>query len=530
MYSQQWLENQNSVKALFVIASYRDTVNNIDNTVYLSSSGYISSDGTLQFNPIIKGGVSLNESLSPSGDINFSFGDIEVNNTNGELDSWLNPSFAIWVNQPIKIYFGDPSWNVINLSQFITTFQLVFDGIISNIDSKNKNTLNIKLLDKLQRLNTPITEEVLGSYGSWVGGQSNKDSIKPLVFGEVHNFEPLLINPAVLDSQSAGGGIEYMFNNGPAEELIEVRDNGVPLYTPGQSRNDGVEVDLNTGKFILKQSLAGTCTVSVQGVKKSATFSGSGAITSTYSNTIAELIAVICTQYGKDTKLTLSDIDLSNFSSFSAAHQQKVGIVITDRQNILSVCQALASSVGAQLYFNRLGKLQLLKYGHPTTDATVSITESDMLFDSFSISDRLDIVAATKIAYCKNWYVQDNLLTGIPEEHKEMFAKEWYVDDAKVIDETVASLYKLERDPPQVDTMLLTTSDAYNEALRRNNLFKVQRTVYTFTGTSKLLSLKLGQPVTLTHSRFNLHNGVSGQVVSLSPNWLDGTVTVEVFV
>lgn len=518
MYSQSWLESSASIKAIFVEAYYRNS-SGVDTPVYLSSAGYMLVNSSIIFDPIIKSGVSLSESLSPDGNINFSFGDIELHNINGDLDSWLNPTQRIWVNRPIKIYLGDPSWSVSDLATFRTTFQLIFDGLISDVDSKNKNSINIKLVDKLQRLNSPLTEDKLGTYGTWAGGQSNKDDIKPIVFGEVHNFEPMLIDPSQL---------EYQINNGDTEELIEIRDNGVPLYTPGQSLTSGATVTLSIGKFKLTKSLAGTCTVSVQGLKKAANFTTSS-IDSIYTNNIAKIIGVIVTQYGKaSTRFSFSDIDVANFLAFSTANTQPVGIVINDRANVLSICQELAASVGAQLYVNRIGQLQLLKFGEATSDTSVAITASDMLFDSLSISNKLDIIASTKIGYCKNWYVQDNLLTGIPEDHKELFSKEWLT--YTTTDPTITTNYKLDTDPEQTDTLLLTTTDATNEATRRNNLYKTQRFIYKFTGISRLLSLKLGQPVTLTHSRFNLSSGVNGQVVGLSPNWLESTVEVEVLV
>ena len=81
--------------------------------------------------------------------------------------------------------------------------------------------------------------------------------------------------------------------------------------------------------------------------------------------------------------------------------------------------------------------------------------------------------------------------------------------------------------------MLLVGSEASNEAARLVSLYSTPRTIYRFTGTSKLFRLQLGQSVTLLHNRFNLYNGGAGslgQVVSLSTNWLDNTISVEVLI
>lgn len=522
LVTQDWLEHPASIKAIFVEAYFSYSASPAtESAIYLSSAGYSIPGTAIEFKPLIGGNISLSESINKDNNISFSFGDIEIANINGELDSWLNTNQVIWTNRPITVYFGDPTWKASSLADFKDKFLKVFDGVISDIDSRNKNTVNIKVVDKLQRLNTPITENVLGTYGTWKGGQTNQETIKPLVFGEVFNFEPLLIDPSKL---------EYCFNDGDAERLIEIRDNGVPIYTPGQNLFTGANVSASVGTFKLNNSLAGTCTVSVQGVKKSVNFAGSGELLAdTYTDNIAKIIAVIVTQYGKqERRLSFSDIDLTNFNEFATNNTQNVGVLVTDRTNILTVCQQLASSVGAQLYFNRVGKLQLLKYGVPTSDTPVTITDSDIILNSLSISNRLDIAPATKIAYCKNWYVQQDLLTGIPVEHKAFFAEEWML--AKTNNASVATTYKLSTDPEKIETLLLTTQHATNESQRRTTFYSTQRVTYKFTGTSKLLSLKLGQPVILKHNRFDLSNGVSGQVVSLNANWLNGTIGVEVLV
>lgn len=516
-YSQAWLENPLAIRGILVEATVYDIVAATDKVIYLSNIGYMSTDASVSYLPYLVGGVQLTESLSIDGSTILSFGDLEISNPIGDLDTWLDSTKYIWVNRPIQVYLGDPSWQCTNLAAIHTDFELVFDGLIADIDSRSRTTLNIKVRDKLERLNAPITENKIGIYGTWGGIPSGedppvKDTIKPLIFGEVHNISPILIDPSQL---------EYMFNDGDTESIIEIRDNGVPIttFTP----------TLTAGTFKLTKSLAGTCTLSAQGVKKTIDLS-TGTISSAYTNNIAKLIAIICTQYGKaTTKLSVSELDLTNLSAFSS-NTQPVGTFIADRANILEVCQSLAGSIGAQLFITRKGKLQLLRIGVPTSDASVDITDRDIIFNSFDISNKTNVVAATKIGYCKNWTVQSGLTTGIPTQHKKMFDSEleWY--SKTVVDSTIKSLYKLEGDPEQKDTSLLKGTDALAEATRLNDFFKVPRIVYSFTGSAKLLSLKLGQPVTLYHNRYGLSSGKSGQVVSLSPDWMKSTIKVEVLV
>lgn len=529
-YSQAWLEDPTAIRAIFVeVTRQKNSGGWSSETLYLSTVGYITTTADISFDAILASGVTLNESMSLDGGVSFSFGDIEVLNPNGEIDSWLDSNTYVWVNGAIKIYIGDPFWNTTDITDFRSSFKKVFDGLVADIGVKNRDKLSIKVRDKMERLNSPLTESKLGTYGTWgASAQPNKDTIKPLVFGEVFNVEPMLIDPSLL---------KYMFNNGPAEQLIELRDNGVPIYTSSSvysgsgTRPNGATVDHSAGTFTLAHPLAGQLTASIQGVKDSINLS-TGATTGTYSNGISTLVALIVTQYGKSyTQLSASDIDLSNFSSFSAGGTH-VGISITGGENVLSVCQELVNSVGAQLYFSRDGLLQILRLGSGFSGSGVNtIDDTDIIQHTLTIANRSEVVAAAKVGYCRNWVVQEGLLTGIPDAHKLMFATEWYTETS--VNGTVRDRYKLHDDPQQKDTLLVDSGAAASEASRIQGYFSTPRTIYKFTGKARLLSLQLGQNVTLIHNRFDLYNsgsGRTGQVYSLSPNWLNSTVEVEVII
>jgi len=516
-YSQEWLESPTAIRGVLVEVTVKDVVNGIDVTKYLSNIGYLTEDAITSYLPVIAGTVQVTETLSIDGSTSMSFGDIEILNVNGELDDWLDSTKYIWVNRNIQIYYGDPSWVCTNLASVHATFEKVFDGVVADIDSKAANRLNIKVRDKLERLNTAITEHKLGTYGTWGSGQTNQDTIIPLVFGEVHNVQPLLIDPSQL---------EYSVNDGSTERLIEVRDNGMPIFN--NTVYMGASVNLTTGKFKLSRALAGTCTVSIQGVKQSINLS-TGNLLATYNNNIANLVALIVTQYGKSsTRFSSTDLDLVNLNNFATSNTQSVGIVVTDRTNVLVACQQLADSIGAQIFMTRKGLLQLLRLGVPTSDTSVSITSSDIIFNSLSITNRSLVVSSTSLGYCKNFTVQDPLLTAIPTNAKDLFAKEWL--PVTVTDTSVNNNYLLSTDPIQKDTALQIGTEALAEATRLNNFFKVPRTTFTFTGTAKLLSLKLGQQVTLTHPRFGLSQGKTGQVIGLTPNWSTSTIVIEVLI
>jgi hypothetical protein len=629
--TQAWLEDQTSIRCLLVEITARNVIAGTETTFYLSNMGYITTSADVVYLPYLTGSLQTTESLSIEGSLSMSFGDIQVANLNGDLDTWLDSTKYIWVNRNIKVYLGDPRWVCVNLASVQTKFEKIFDGIVADVDSSARDSINIKVRDKLQRLNYPLTDNILGVYGTWAAGQANQDTIRPLIFGEVNNISPVLVDPSKLEymfndtsvgtlvtnttfgtniitcnstagfavnkpivitfsttaypstfgnlvsgttyyiktidstntftiaTVSTGGAtntatafglttaaltttgnatnlVQAEVNITTSELVIEIRDNGVPIYTDaaaytsGGTRPQGATVTLGTGKFALISPASGTVTASVQGVKRSVNLTAPGSLVEgTYVNNIANIVALIVTQYGQgNQRLSFSDIDLTNFNAFSTSNTAAVGVAVLDRTNTLNICQELANSANAQMFFNRAGLLQLLQLGTITSDATMSITDSDILHHSLRISNRTEVVAATKVGYCLNYTTQTALAASIPGTANIIFADPWY--STTVVDTAVQSTYKLTTAPVQKDTKLIAGADSLALATYLNNYFKVPRTIYSFTGTAKLMGLKLGQGVTLTHNRFGLNAGKSGQVITLAPDWANGTVNVEVII
>lgn len=85
-------------------------------------------------------------------------------------------------------------------------------------------------------------------------------------------------------------------------------------------------------------------------------------------------------------------------------------------------------------------------------------------------------------------------------------------------------------DPPQRNTYLVNSAQTVAEATRLVNYYKTPRSIFSFVGTSKLMGVKLGQQVTLTHNRFGLQSVKTGQVIKCTPRWCKGLIDLEVIV
>lgn len=485
-----WLKTPDHIRVILVEVS-NVVIEGTPSTLYLSNKAFTTTatdtPANTAYDSCIAGGISFSESLSIDGSASISYGDIEITNYNGIRDTWLN---YIWANKQIKIYIGDPRWSR-------SDFYMIFDGVVGDITSRDNTKLNIVILDKLQRLNNPITETVLGGTGP------NKDKLLPLLFGECFNVEPI-------NTDAIPNVLEYMVHNGPIEDILEVRDNGLPVT---------ITKNLATGKFTLNKSPSGQITASVQGYKPT-----------TYSNNISNIIKNIITNYGPaSTRLTNSDLDLSNFTTFESTYIDPVGFYCKDRVNIIDICQKLARSIGATITCSSLGLIRLVRLSIPGSGQTWSVTSDDMEERSLTIVEKSPVRGAIKVDYSKNWTVQQpsSLAGGINPAHVPLFDREWL--STTVYNTTVLSDYKLSTEPESEETYFLTQTPADTEATRRLSLWSTPRFIYTATYFPQLLGVELGDSLTIQHSRFGL-SAKTGTVVSIDRNWIGGRVTIGVLV
>ncbi len=470
-----------------VLVDVTASIAGVDTVVRVSSREFVSwptdSPANVPYLARVDGGVSVNESLpldlSGSG---MSWGDIRLNNLDGELDAWLG---WVWANRPVTVRLGDMTWP-------LSDFQTVFVGVVEDLGCPGRGELALKLRDSLQRLNTPVTETKLG------GTTDNKDRLLPLSFGHLFNIEPLLITPNVH---------EYRVHSGAVSSIVEVRDQGLPV---------SITANAAAGTFRLNQRPFGQVTADVV------------AQVQAVGNAPA-LIRLLATQYGKASeRFSLAEIDAASFAQMEALCPQPVGLYLSDRDNVLSVCQRLAASVGCMLSVSRLGKLRLVRLGAPAGSArTVSLP--DIVLGSDQLSERPAVVAGVKLGYARNWSAQSSgLAGGVPEAHKTLYAEEWQL--ATQSDAATATAYRLHTEPEQVDTLLVRRTDADAEAGRRLALEKTPRHVVKVTGVAHLLDLTVGDSVTVALARWGLHVGAPGLVVGAKPDWLERRTELEILV
>ncbi len=479
-----WLSDQSAIRCVLVEATVK--VGGSEIVRYMSNRGYVTggadSPANTVYEPIISGGVKLSESISIDASPTISFGDIEIENITGSRDSWLND---IWENRNISVFYGDVKWAR-------SDFRRVLKATCGGIGSSSRTTLNLLLRDDLQKLNVSVTTTI-GSGDAIYG-----DKVTPLLFGECFN-----ISPRLLDSVTS----QYKVHDGTIEEVLEVRDNGVPV---------AFTQDKVAGNFTLVVPPVGTVTASVQGARAGGS----------YKYTLADVIDHIKATYGNAESRAVA-VDAASMVSYTGVNYP-VGLFLNESANLLATLQELAGSVNAQLNMSRQGELRAYQINFPPVGSPVTINKNHIVERTLAVDNITTPTSSVVIGCAKNYTVQSSIQTAIPQPHIVSYATEWLTETAT--DTTAETNYKLYSAVTPKNTLLVAKTDAAAEATRRLNIVKVPRTVYKMTCFSSMLDLELGQAVTIVHDRFSMSSGVTGIVVGLEPDWINARVNVKVMV
>lgn len=588
---RDWLDSSNNLKCILADIGY---YSGSEQTMRLSTRGYY--DGSNEYIPIIIGGVSFAESLSADLTVSISYGTLELENTGGTYDNFLT---YIWKRRPINLYIGDVSWPK---SDFTLIFSGLVENLVSSGESNLQLTL-VDKLEQLNESITIRTLKDLAGYtaqntqeekllpvlfgevfnlspilvdngtgfdtGPWsasitgiqttsgieIGqsvtatagagrlyGGTASATVASIVDGNTITYSVpsgagitrpipgiitnLTINGVVRAAGATGikvsavtgtGGPIYKITDGSLDEIIEVRDKAAPIVILNNRSSDG--------EFTLRYNTFGAITCTAR--SRTAT-----------DCTVPKLISYIVKNYGKNT-LTDNDLDLTNIDASRLAY--KAGIYVTDRTNILEVCNQLARSINCGLYYSLFtvnsgtgqistGKLRLIELKVPTSSVgTTELNDSLMIEGSLQVTESFSVKPSVKLAYCKNYTQQtQDLALALHSDHGTVFKDEyWYVESK---DSAVEDIYKDTGIVQEEITHLLVTSEAQAEADKRLELWKTPRQLITATYLPHLMFVQLGDIVTLTSNRFGLSSGKPGLVYSITRDWITGLVEIGVLV
>lgn len=480
---QAWLGRDGERRVLLVEAQAYSGGSVV--TRYLASAPFVSgpaaTPANIAYDDIVRGVPQYRSIMSDvfSGQTRPSWGEMDIDNSGGVRDSWLNDA---WDGRPLQLYLGSPDWAR-------DDFRLILSGVTDDIVARSRDVLQLKIRDKQQLLNVPVSTALIG------GSSANAGKPEPACWGECYNVRAVLIDAATR---------RYKVHGGAVSAITTVYCGGVSVAFTAY---------LASGEFTLTSAANGEVTADIKG-------DSSGG----YVDTVGAIVQRIVTSR---TSVTASDIDSASFTAFAALCPQKVGIYAGDRQNVLALLDDLVGSVGAWYGFGRDGKLRIGRLDAPSGSPVLDLTADDIEQGGLSVKRRILPCATIRVGYRRNWAPTSSPATSITDAARAALAADYLI--ASATDASVKTAYLLAREPDREPTLLVSSSDAAAEATRRLNLRKVLRYVFEARCFTAPQRLELGQVVRLTHPRFDFAAGRLAVIVGIVESPTSNRINLELW-
>jgi hypothetical protein len=397
-------------------------------------------------------GIRFSRKLSNElfGKVSSSFGDIELDNSDGFLTPLLDCGFD---GRRLAIYLGDQRWSK-------DDFAVVMIGTAQDITARDYGVISIVARDALGRLEKPIQT-------NRIAAGPNAGKPVPLVYGYCTNVEALYLDNTP----------RYQVHDGSIQAFVQVRERGQAV---------AATTSIATGTYTMAAAPQGTMTADVQGEKSGSTF----------FFTAADIIERILLTRGG---LTSVELDSASFAAFKLACPQPIGIAIKEDRSVLSVVSEIAAAVGGAIGARRDGRIFVMRVEAPESAVDViEIDEDDIIEQTLRVDARELPKRAITVGYDKRWLVQKDGLAGVAIDAgaRAKFQEEYSV--SRVVNAAVASKHPLAEDAKMFESLFALSADADAEASRQSLLFSVIRRAESMELTSTAYALEIGSVV-----RFN---------------------------
>mgnify|MGYP000374134098 CR=1 FL=1 len=332
-------------------------------------------------------------------------------------------------------------------------FRLAVDAINGGISRPSSGRLQWTIYDRAETIRVPV------------GSESN-----PIRLGSVFNAKAVLVD---------GVTLKYKAHSNPATSMT-VRDNGVAVTLASE--------DLTNAEFTLSQPPVGDITVDVE----------------QEDQTAAEMITHLCGLKG-------ISVDAANLTAF--ANTDTLGLSISHEMTLEEALTQF-QTIGAQIRFDSLGKLQIYRLDEPqAAQATFTLTDADMVADGFSMESDEPPVTDYTVGYKRNWQVQsaDSLGDGLTAIDRDLYSTEY----STVTVTNAVSDYPLAQNRRR-DTLLATQAGAQSECNRLAGLRNTRRRVWKAVCFLSSQTVQLGDVVNVQHPRWGFDNGRAALVIGIT--------------
>lgn len=454
---------------------------------------------------------SLYSNGTTSGASRVNYGTVELTNVDGGLDSILNYSFD---GRSLVIKIG-------NAGDAYSSFVTILAGTMEQVEF-TFSKVTILARDKLAIVDMPLQTTLYAGNNSLPNGVEGVADIakspKPLLYGQVYNIAPIMVNSSKLT---------YQINDGAIAAVGAVYDRGVALTFHADEPNvaDLEAHDPPSGKYTTCLALGYIRVGSVpSGLLTCDATQGASAA----NRTVAQVLKAMALKAG----ISSGDINASDVTALDTANSSVIGIWVDGTDSAMSSMDKVAQSIGAYFGFDALGALRMGLFAAPTGSATLEIDVNNIIsieHERTNDTDKGIPAWRVNLTYQKNYNIQDTDLAGaVTAARRSVLSIGALTKSAE--DTAIKTQYTLAQ-TIEKETCLVDATAAQTEATRLLNLYKVNRDLYTVDIALDLSDTlpDLNDVVNITMNRFGLNSGKLFKIIGIESNYLKNRATLTLW-
>lgn len=446
-----------------------------------------------------------------SGASRVNYGAVELSNVDGGLDYILLYSFD---GRSLVIKIG-------NDGDAYSAFTTILSGTMEQVEfTFSKVTILVR--DKLAIVDRPLQTTLYAGNNTLPNGVEGVADIakspKPLLYGQVFNIAPIMVNSSLLI---------YQINDGAIQAVGAVYDRGVGLTFHADEPNvaDLEAHNPPSGKYTTCLALG---YIRVGTVPSGLLTCDATQGATSASRTVAQVLKAMSLKAG----IIAGDISASDVTALDTANGAAIGMWIDGADSAMVTMDSVAQSVGAYFGFDALGSLRMGLFTAPTGSASLEIDTSNILFIEHGRTNDTDKgvpVWRVNLTYQKNYTVQDFDLAGaVTAARKSVLSLPSATKSAE--DAAIKTQYTLAATIEKA-SLLIDATAAQTEATRLLALYKVSRDLYTVTIALDLTATlpDLNDIVKITMSRFSLTSGKLFKVIGIESDYSRNRATLTLW-
>lgn len=405
-----------------------------------------------------------------------SWGELEINNTEGQFDTYLT-GYA-WDNRPVVIKVGGPELTFANYKTLLT-------GVMG-MPTWDDQKITVPVYDKKWILSTAMAPTAVFDTTAYPN-ISSEDAGKPIP--ELWGNAVTRITPVCINQYNKS---EYKISGRALTTILGVYDDGVPGYvsfTPHLSDGEFDTIVTPTGNITCLA--VGTCVTLVGGV---------------YKALLGDCISDVLQTFGG---LTSGEIDATTLATFNTDCPYHTFYYLTEQKDVLTIIDEMIQGCNAFHRFDRDGVFQISLFDAPAGSPDLTIIGDSEIISFDGVEPIPDIYYQGVIASNYNWI------------SKTWLSRNFFTDS------TIKDLNLSAKDKGEIQTLLSNTSTD-PVATQFLDLWGTPRFKYSLTMKLQPLQFSLYSVVSLTRNRFGLSSSLF-LIISIEEDYTNNTVKLVLF-